>query len=573
MLLRCHQEFASVLYNPSIKTEIMRSFQPNCTFPRTEPAGFINNPNIRSTLDIVWSCTSIIILSTWSVLHLTVPPDIQAKSKRQIIRKHLYLLQRKLSWMGIMLMFPEYLLAIGASNLFAAIENNRTLQKLAADDGVPWSKTHTIQADMGGVALRFSEHSSTRNSIRGEGDKPDRQKDEPVDHISSEAPIGDLTEHDELSDRRRNESTDHISAEAPIGGPKKHDQQSEPKEARFTEHVEEAVDTDDISRTPSQSDGFPKFLRDFQESQRLHLQGLGEIPWTPFHRHMRLAAEYIRPADKPGTTQANHLAPLHGNIWVLDSKQLALAREHRVIQRLPCIRLEEIQDKSKTDGLVRSLAVIQVGWLIVQLLVRYVGHLPSSALEFSTLAFSSCAIIIYMIEWNKSKDVAVPIYLDTDAVISSAAFNAIAEAAPTIFLRSRHYYMPQSCVHQVIEGRFESKHIDRLIVLISILSTTLFGGIHLFAWNIEFPTAAEQVLWRTAAILVAVIPSVCALLVLLESLVLGTTDKLSRLSTYIFAPFYLSARVFLIMESFRSLYFLPHDALISTWVAYVPHIS
>ncbi|KAF2252328.1 hypothetical protein BU26DRAFT_420876 [Trematosphaeria pertusa] len=480
----------------------MRSFQPNCTFPRTEPAGFINNPNIRSTLDIVWSCTSIIILSTWSVLHLTVPPDIQAKSKRQIIRKHLYLLQRKLSWMGIMLMFPEYLLAIGASNLFAAIENNRTLQKLAADDGVPWSKTHTIQADMGGVALRFSEHSSTRNSIRGEGDKPDRQKDEP-----------------------------------------------------------EAVDTDDISRTPSQSDGFPKFLRDFQESQRLHLQGLGEIPWTPFHRHMRLAAEYIRPADKPGTTQANHLAPLHGNIWVLDSKQLALAREHRVIQRLPCIRLEEIQDKSKTDGLVRSLAVIQVGWLIVQLLVRYVGHLPSSALEFSTLAFSSCAIIIYMIEWNKSKDVAVPIYLDTDAVISSAAFNAIAEAAPTIFLRSRHYYMPQSC------------HIDRLIVLISILSTTLFGGIHLFAWNIEFPTAAEQVLWRTAAILVAVIPSVCALLVLLESLVLGTTDKLSRLSTYIFAPFYLSARVFLIMESFRSLYFLPHDALISTWVAYVPHIS
>jgi hypothetical protein len=119
------------------------------------------------TFITVWSCSSIIIISTWSVLHLTVPPDIEAKTMLQIMRKHVFLLQRKINWMVIMLMFPEYLLAIGTASLFAARENYKALQELADSDGVPWSRTHTIQADIGGIALRFSDNSSEQGSLHG----------------------------------------------------------------------------------------------------------------------------------------------------------------------------------------------------------------------------------------------------------------------------------------------------------------------------------------------------------------------------------------------------------------------
>lgn len=451
--------------------------------------------------------------------------------------------------MGIMLMFPEYLLAIGTTNRLVASENTRTLEELAKEDGVPWSRTHTIQADMGGMALRFSEHGN-REIL----DRKFRKQSIPSDFISPEGPVVASKEHDQLS-----ESTVH----SPITQSVKEGTHSE----EFIEH------TATISTMLLESEVLPKFIQDFQKSQKRYLSGLGEIPWAPFYRHLRLAVEYTPPANKTTITKANHLAPLHGNVWILDSKQLALARQHGVIQKLPSVEVEDIQDRSKSDGLVRILAVIQVLWLVIQMIARRVVGVSSSALEFSTLAFSSCAFIIYLIEWRKPKDVAVPIYIDTDAVVSPPSFKAIAEAAPTIFMRNRHYYMPQSCVHQIIKGRYEDKDLDRLVIFTSIVTTTLFGGIHLLAWNLDFPTPVERLLWRTAALSVAIVPTICALLVLVESLHFGTTNKVSRMTVYIFGPLYISSRLYLIIESFRSLYFLPPRTFAATWAINVPHIG
>ncbi|KAH6684062.1 hypothetical protein B0J14DRAFT_645981 [Halenospora varia] len=136
---------------------------------------------------------------------------------------------------------------------------------------------------------------------------------------------------------------------------------------------------------------------------------------------------------------AKHIAPLHGNLWVWDSKQLILARQHGVIQKLPPLEVNEINDKNKSDGLVRLLAVIQVLWLAIQLIAPQVDNTSSTALEIGTLAFATCAFIIYIAEWPRPKDVNVPYYIDTNAVVSPATFSLIAEAAPISFLQVRHY--------------------------------------------------------------------------------------------------------------------------------------
>ncbi|KAL4769177.1 hypothetical protein BDW60DRAFT_225197 [Aspergillus nidulans var. acristatus] len=362
----------------------MITFSPNCSFPRDIPSGFVKDPEIRSTMDIVWSCTSIIILSTWSVLHLTVPPDLKPQSKRQQFRKQIYLLSRKLVWMGIMLAFPEYLV------------------ELAREDGVPWSLAHTVLANIGGIAVR---NLGTR---------------------------------------------------------------------------------------------VPEFLIKFQKSQAKYLRGLGVIPWKPFQPHIALASTARTDTHEVlGSKEyykRKHIAPLHGNIWVLDSKQLALARGHGIISRLPHLEENEIKDRSKSDGLVRLFALMQVLWLLVQLIVRSVEGIPFAALE--------------------PQDAGVPFYIGTDAVVTPEAFAQIAEAAPISFLQTRHYYIPQSVIHQVFEDRYQKKHVDRMMILM---------------------------------------------------------NRWSKWSVTVLGPLYLSARIFIMVESYRSLYYLPAEAFISTWAANVPH--
>ncbi|OQU99761.1 hypothetical protein CLAIMM_05348 [Cladophialophora immunda] len=450
-------------------------------------------------MDIIWSCTSIIIISTWSVLHLTVPPDIKPKSKLQVLRKEFYFFGRKISWMGVMLAFPEYLVGISTTNLFASWVNNQHLKELADADDVPWSLTHTTLANMGGIAIRFSDPGD-----RGVSGGQCQQSSVPGGLASTKEATNVVEE--------RNRGISPTVAE--------------------------------VLQSPPQIEQMPYFIKEFQRNQEQHLAALGEIPWAPFKPHLALAIN-ARP-DTHGLWRstekykAKHIAPLHGNIWILDSKQLALARSTL---------------------------------LAIHLISRRIADIPSTPLEISTVAFSSCAFIIYMAEWPKPKDVGIPFYFDTSTTVSPATFATIARAAPISFLQTRRYYIPESVVHQVVDGRFEKKHIDRLMVLSSILSITAFGGIHLFAWGLEFPTSVEQLLWRMSALTVAIAPTISALLVLLESVLLQRTDKMSRWSVAVLAPLYLASRVYIMVESFRSLYFLPPQAFVSTWATNAPHFD
>lgn len=59
-----------------ITGRIMRAFQPECTFPEEGPA-FIQQPNVRSTMDIIWNSLTIMLLCTWCITYLTVPPQLR----------------------------------------------------------------------------------------------------------------------------------------------------------------------------------------------------------------------------------------------------------------------------------------------------------------------------------------------------------------------------------------------------------------------------------------------------------------------------------------------------------------
>jgi hypothetical protein len=54
--------------------------------------------------------------------------------------------------------------------------------------------------------------------------------------------------------------------------------------------------------------------------------------------------------------------------------------------RLPDVREEDIEDKSKANALAKSLVVVQALWMLLQVLGRLIARLPVTLLEVNTVA-------------------------------------------------------------------------------------------------------------------------------------------------------------------------------------------
>ena len=128
----------------------------------------------------------------------------------------------------------------------------------------------------------------------------------------------------------------------------------------------------------------------------------GRQTWCLDKRNQRLANIAMdslmerEPSLRLRSRQRNLMA-LQGNFWVLDATQLRLAREFGVLEYLPQISEHDLEDQNKGDPLVKALAVAQGIWLIVQLLVRFAKHLPSSQLQLMATVFAGCSSFTYVL--------------------------------------------------------------------------------------------------------------------------------------------------------------------------------
>ncbi|KAL7812696.1 hypothetical protein V8C44DRAFT_329024 [Trichoderma aethiopicum] len=89
---------------------------------------------------------------------------------------------------------------------------------------------------------------------------------------------------------------------------------------------------------------------------------------------------------------------------------------------LPDISVEEIKDKSKTDGSGKLICCIQVGWMVVQAIVRVAVGLPITPLETNTIGHVVCALINYALWWYKPKWIKEPTILRGDWTREICAF-------------------------------------------------------------------------------------------------------------------------------------------------------
>ncbi|EGR45485.1 uncharacterized protein TRIREDRAFT_68358, partial [Trichoderma reesei QM6a] len=105
---------------------------------------------------------------------------------------------------------------------------------------------------------------------------------------------------------------------------------------------------------------------------------------------------------------------LHGPPFIPQRRLHVTPRGIQLLARcglLPDISVEEIKDKSKTDGSGKLICCIQVGWMVVQAIVRVAAGLPIMPLETNTIGHVVCALINYVLWWYKPKWIKEPTIL------------------------------------------------------------------------------------------------------------------------------------------------------------------
>ncbi|EPQ51379.1 hypothetical protein GLOTRDRAFT_24610, partial [Gloeophyllum trabeum ATCC 11539] len=291
----------------------------------------------------------------------------------------------------------------------------------------------------------------------------------------------------------------------------------------------------------------------------------------------------------------------------------------------PDITEEEINDKSKGDWLSKGFAILQTSWFIFQCIARRAQHLPLTELELATCAFAALNAVIYAFWWRKPQSVACPYaigrrqranlgYPDDgcDAGCSSLNDSYISPQSAVVpnpwckdvaislscSLTAVCNYMsfgvtgPVATFVQVlapddiaedrvyVDEYYAGELADSDVVILSLVlaaCSAVFGAIHCIAWSLEFPSRAEQVLWRTCALGITCIP-------LLEFptvwILPGILDKHGIVTFYLTALFgvigiliYGLARIILLVLSFLCLRSLPVGAFKAvSWMNFVPHI-
>jgi len=288
---------------------------------------------------------------------------------------------------------------------------------------------------------------------------------------------------------------------------------------------------------------------------------------------------------------------------------------------------EEIRDKSKSDSLGKAIACLQAAWLILQCIGRKVQHLPITTLEIATIAYVANAFLVYLLWWHKPLDIEVPILIKVPEVeleeqsflgqckdrirnwqgiqdiggneilsnedgIQSNALTAYERHPPTSYEQIVEWVEGTSrgpCTlskGEKIMFSFYSSFVvrpnglDRAVsFFISASIATVFGAIHLIAWNNYFASWVEKLLWRICAATTTGLPIVFLIWYISLGLLFRARFKPTSASfirqyiTYTPLLFYIICRLYLIVEPFAGLRYMPVGAFHTVnWAYFIPHI-
>ncbi|KAJ5778422.1 hypothetical protein N7520_001668 [Penicillium odoratum] len=165
---------------------------------------------------------------------------------------------------------------------------------------------------------------------------------------------------------------------------------------------------------------------------------------------------------------------------------------------------EDIRDKGKSDLFAKGLAILQISQLVLSLIARAYRGLPFSQLETLTLSFSVCGVATYLSCWYKPQNVEVATQIKEKPPLQAKDFPKFYDNFWNVLMNTEPKGQGDRIANDNIPSESQ-QNAHAVIPLLALLSAA-FGSLHLIAWNFDFPTSIEQLLWRIATILSIAVP-------------------------------------------------------------------
>jgi hypothetical protein len=293
------------------------------------------------------------------------------------------------------------------------------------------------------------------------------------------------------------------------------------------------------------------------------------------------AQKVVEPKEKslPTTIPENGKSYSYHNPYHLRATQIYKLRDKRVLPKLPHISEEELEDKSKSDSFVKTIAVFQIIWATIQIIVRTARKLAISQLELAVIAFAACAVVIYLLYWSKPKSASATItILRYQDQIPKDVLKLIKDPTVrigSIFLQDINERLRRGSRIQNDAMEEEEDNENGWVVTLALtLGAALFGGIHIGAWNFDFPSRIELIFWRCASVYSAAYgPGLLVYGIVIDWFFGENKEKINKIFVPLLTFLYIIARLYLLIDIFRTLCFLPPGAYTATWATNIPHVS
>lgn len=178
------------------------------------------------------------------------------------------------------------------------------------------------------------------------------------------------------------------------------------------------------------------------ESQKVN-SSVDRHPWTIVHGFYANMGGFaiLIPSNLP--PQKKFLPTDKDQMWFITNVGLRslLDEEGPGRDEFSNLSEDEIKSKSKANSLAKTLVCIQALWFILQCLTRVAQRIPISLLELNTCAHAICALLIYLLWWEKPFEVDLPTIVHNDALWNACAWRWMTKySSPTVekFLHEWH---------------------------------------------------------------------------------------------------------------------------------------
>ena len=579
-------------------------FDPTCDSP-PQNTNIVNSSNIRGTFDILWSCLSVLVTCIWAIQHLSVEEDDRSEGDgfADAMKHKAWRNWTKSKWTVLTIATPEYILSKALAETLAAFYSNKQFEaarmRLENENWNDWSTTHAYFANMRGFILEFDVAAVPTPDLPAKASKLGNSRQlprgkSPVPYKEQNAQIAMAIELGMCRAICGNPCRNQEAVEDPDGTP-----------LSPLRRPRGFSPTNRRRARPRELNVFEKLLQWIMLRRRTNAQQCAE-PVDPKPIAMdkvlqQLEALELDNLNKMGRRTETLRAELghHKHFsasWALNASQMLYACEQRIIPGPPNITARELSDRSKGDMFVKLAAAFQILWLVIQISARSAQGLAIALMEVTVLAFAACSITTYVLLIPKPQDVHIPIVVRASQTLTRKNIIGLAARSSPSTMAVHEFWLRGVAIRDQADNVFpyspglplwipkltkreDAFYLDTTISGIGIAGT-IFGSIHCAAWNFDFPTPTEQLLWRVSCLIILIMPlagAVTYATIRHEAKKRGTEDNETNLWLkplgYALVPVYLLARAFLTVETFRELAYLPPSAYATVnWPSWIPHV-